>query len=172
MLNRFRQSWTYAALRHVKAIPATVSLVCACIGVLVLWQGESWRAEYIGIAVLNGVYWILILHLIWHIIGHRCPEFFGIPRVRKTLRSDGLLIVEKSPWLGIGVMTTIYVVEEEYERLVCVGEVVNVQYNDLVQIAIRVDEQGYMSNDEIWNTLDRTDKKLLLVKPGPYRGGA
>ena len=69
-------------------------------------------------------------------------------------------------------MTTVFVVEDEFERLVCFGEVINIQYNDLVQIAIRVDEHGCMSSEEIWNTLERTDKKLLLVKPGPYHGGA
>ena len=171
MTSETNRSWKQAALRHIKAVPATVSLVGASIGMIVLWQGESWREQHINILMTNGIYWLILLHFIWHIVGHRCPEFFGIPRVKKILRSDKLIIVEKSPWLGIGVMTTLYIVEDEVERILCIGEVINVQYNDLVQIAIRHYDSNYESDDDIWKTLDRVDKKSLLVKPGSYRGG-
>ena len=68
-------------------------------------------------------------------------------------------------------MTAIYVLEDGFERLVCVGVVVNVQIiNDLVQIAVRTDEHGYGSIDEVRKTLDHTEKDKLLVKPGLYSG--
>ena len=164
--------WKQTAIRHVKAFFPIVALVAAILSLLVDWQGDDWRKQTIDLLLLHGVYWIVILHLSWQIFDHACPLFFGIPKVRRVLQSDGLLIVENSPWLGIGVMTTIYVLEADFERLVCIGEVVNVQMNDLVQIAVRTSEHGYGSEDEVWKTLDRTDKQMLLVKPGPYRGVA
>ena len=170
MKGESNHSWREAILRHVRAAPATVALVGTILSLIVLSQSEEWRAQYISLVLINGVYWILILHLSWHIIGHRCPEFFGIPQVKKILRNHELIVVEKSSWLGIGVATTIYVVEDDFERFVCIGEVVNIQHNNLVQIAIRNSETCYNSDDEIWNIFERTNKKFLLVKPGPYRG--
>jgi len=164
------QGWKAIATRHLRALAASLPMVIAIIGFLVVLKGEDWREQYIKIALLNGVYCLVIFHLVWHILGHKCPVFFGIPRVIEILRDDSILIVEKLPWLSIGVWTTIYVMENDFERLVCMGEVINVQYNDLVQIKIQVDNDGYSSKDAIWKMFERTEKKNLLVKPGAYRG--
>jgi hypothetical protein len=165
-----RLSWSQHVLRHAKVVGGSFTLVTAVITIVVLWRGDDWREQYINLLLLHGVYWIVILYLSWRIFDHICPQFFGIPRVKKVLQKDRLLIVENAPWLGIGVMTTIYVLEDDFERLVCIGQVVNVQINNLVQIAVRESDEGYPSEDEIWTTFDRSDKRMLLVKPGNYRG--
>ena len=69
-------------------------------------------------------------------------------------------------------MATIYVLENDFERFVYLGEVMNVQMNDLVQIFVRISDQGYVSEEEVWKTLERTDTAMILVKPGPMPGGA
>ncbi len=87
------------------------------------------------------------------------------------MRPEGLLIVEEAPWISLGVMTAIYIMEDDVERLVCVGEIANVQFNGLVQVSLRSDERGYADDEEIWKVFDRTDKRDILVKPRLYPGG-
>ncbi|MDE2792094.1 MAG: hypothetical protein OXI81_16955 [Paracoccaceae bacterium] len=160
-----------AVVRHLKAILATIPLVGTVIGLFALWGGEEWRDRYIDLALLNAVYWVFILHLLWEVISHECPQTFRLPQVKAVMRAEHLLIVENSPWLGVGVMATIYVLENDFERFVCTGEVINVQMNDLVQIAARATGQQYASEDEFWTTLERIDRAAILVKPGPIVGG-
>ena len=144
----------------------------AVIGLVALWGGEEGRQQNIDTALVHALYWLFILHLLWEIFAHQCPKEFGLPRVKAIRRTESVLIVEKSPWLGVGVMAPIYVLENDFERFVCLGEVMNVQMNDLVQIFVRISDQGYVSEEEVWKTLERTDTAMILVKPGPMPGGA
>jgi hypothetical protein len=170
VIRGYKRSLGQSIVRHASAIGGIAALVIGIISVPAFWFGEPWRAEYGGWAVLNGTYWIAILYLIWLILTRPAPDFLGLPRAR-ACRSSGLLIVEHSPWLSLGVMTAIYIMEDQVERLVCVGEVINVQSNGLVQIKARYHDQGYSSVQEAWQTLERTDKELILVKPGLYQRG-
>lgn len=163
--------WKSFFIKHLKAILATIPMVAAVVGLLALWGGEEWRQRYIDNVLIHAVYWVVILHLSWEIFSHECPATFRLPQVITVRRNEHVLIVERSPWLGVGVMTTIYVLENDFERLVCIGEVINVQVNDMVQIVIRTSEQGYISEEDVWNTLERTDRSMILIKPGPIPGG-
>jgi hypothetical protein len=81
--------------------------------------------------------------------------------------------VRDGPWLGVGVMTAIYLMDDdEIERLVCIGEVINVQSNGLVQIRTRSDAQGYPTSEEASAALSGSDKDRILVRPGLYRSAA
>ena len=171
MKARAIRAWQDSALRHIKAIAGIVSFIAVCIGLLVLAKGEAWRETNIGLCILHGVYLALIFYLIWVIIMRRPPEFLGTPKVIRIMRPEGLLIVEEAPWISLGVMTAIYIMEDDVERLVCVGEIANVQFNGLVQVSLRSDERGYADDEEIWKVLDRTDKRDILVKPRLYPGG-
>ena len=167
---RHPTSWKFVILRHLKALVVTLPLILAVIGALALWGGEEWRQRNIDHALLFGLHWLFILHLFWQILEHECPQFYGIPEVKVVRRTEKLLLVEKSPWIGVGVMTTIYVLENEFERLVCHGEVVHIQMNNMAQIRIHlVDDIGH-TDDDVWQTFERIDKDSILIKPGPLRG--
>lgn len=167
---RTLQTWRDNVLGHIKAVAGILGFVGLCIGLIVHFKGDTWREENIDICVLNGAYLAVISYLLWIILARRPPEFLGTPRVIKLMRSDNLLIVEGAPWISLGIMTAVYVVEDGVERLVCIGEVANVQFNGLVQVSLSPDERGYTHSEEIWQALDRADKKAILVKPRLYPG--
>lgn len=137
---------------------------------LVVLQGNSWLDQPNESLFIHAVQSIVILHLIWQIIDHRCPEFFGIPYVRKVLRNEKIILVDGAPWLGTGVMTTLYIVADDVELFLSLGEVTNVQHNNLVQISLRSNAGSHEVCDRVWETLERTDKKAVLVKPANYQG--
>ena len=171
MIKREKQPWKKSVVRHAGAVGTITGVVIAVIGVPSLWLGEPWRAQYGGWAVVNGAYVVALFYLIWLNLTRPAPDFLGVPKVR-FFKSGGLLLVEHAPWLSLGVLTAIYVMEDKLERLVCVGEIINVQSNGLVQIQTHHDDQGYGSEEEAWDVLERTDKELILVKPGLYRRGS
>lgn len=103
--------------------------------------------------------------------GPPVSRFFGIPSVRQLSRSQGVLIVDRSPWLSHRVAVTVYVLENGIECWLCEGFVLNVQYNELVQISVQADEAENRSEKSLWDTLEKTDKKSILIKPGSYLGG-
>lgn len=154
--------------------PAFLAILAAAIGALSFlgwWLGDEWRHNYANMAVLNGAYISIILMLIWIMITQSPPKFLNIPNIRSIL-DDQIIIVDPSPWLGLGVMTAIYVMEDDFERLICIGEVINVQSNDLVQIKIRIIGEPYSEMDDIMKKLKGTSKKEILIRPGLYRGYA
>lgn len=156
-------------LRHARALAAILATVTAIIAVIGWWQGEDWRVSYSNLAIVNGVYWILLLYLLWIILSRNTPDFLGVPLV-KAIHDKKLLIVDGAPWLSLGVMTAIYVKDGEYERLVCTGEVVNVHTNKLVQIHIRGYEEIYNDIEAVGEKLNQTSKDAILIRPGLFRG--
>ncbi|MBB3568722.1 hypothetical protein [Rhizobium sp. BK491] len=157
-----------AVIRHAGAFAAIFAATTALIGIIGWWQGEQWRVTYSNIAILNGVYCILILYLLWIILSHDTPDFLGVPVV-KAIHDKKLLIVEGTPWLSLGVMTAIYIKDGEYERLICTGEVVNVQTNRLVQILVRENDDVFGDIDAATEKLAQTAKGAILIRPGLFR---
>lgn len=157
-----------AVSRQVKALFLTFPFVSALIYVSDL--AMSWVKDNEWMVLLFGAQWLAILHLCWYVVDHRCPSFYDNPSVRKVLRANRLLVVERAPWLGIDVLIAVYVAEQELERLVCCGHVVNIQQNDLVQIQVVSTEFGLTSEDEIWSTLEAS-RRSLLIRPGISQGG-
>ena len=82
----------------------------------------------------------------------------------KMTTEDGLILASSASWVGIRVGTSIYSNEEEYEKFICNGEVINIQSNGLVQIQI------ISSNDheeeEILKAIKASAKDNILIKPG------
>ncbi len=155
-------------LRHAKVFAAILGAIVALITIVGWWQGEEFRVEYANVAILNGVYLIIVFYLLWIIIDRRPPDFLGVPVV-KAIHDHKILIVEGAPWLAMGVMTAIYTKEDEYERLVCTGEVVNVQANKLVQIHIRDHEEVFNDVKTVADKLEAMSKDSILVRPGLFR---
>ena len=158
-------------LWHTKRVFATVPFVAAVVGALAALN-LPWVEEHFAVIILVGVHWVAIMHLVGHVVVYRCPDYYGSPTVR-TLRDDRLLIVERLAWLGMDVLIAIYVLEDELERLVCIGRVINIQQNDLVQIEVALAPNGFgaSSEAEIWSTLDGARKDSILIKPGLFLGG-
>jgi hypothetical protein len=155
-------------VRHGAALAVLLGAICAIISFLAVFFGGDWAIARRWWLLTHGVYGIAVLYLSWIILTRAPPDYFGLPNV-KMVRNGGLLVVENVPWLSVGVLASIHLIEDELERLICVGEVTNVQSNGLVQIQVRHDDQGVVASGEIWNALERADKKLLLVKPGLFR---
>lgn len=132
------------------------------------WIGDKWSEYYRSIAVINAVYMATIVFLVWIIFTRKQPDFLGRPNVR-SIQDDGILIVDGSPWLSIGVMAAIYIQEDEYERLACEGEVLNVQSNGLVQIRIANHETIFEDFDRLLKKLAAISKQNILIRPGLYR---
>ena len=153
---------------HAKGIGGAFAVVASILAISVV--SSEWVEERIELIVLFGVHWVVILHLARCILEYDCPTYFGNPRVRKVLRDDHLLIVEHSPWLGVGVATSVYIVEDQLERLVCVGEVINVQLNGLVQIKVALTPEGMQCWQDIWNALDKQQMDSLIIRPGIHPG--
>lgn len=157
-----------ALLRHAGAVAVILGAVAAIISLYAWRQGEDWRLEYSNLAIVNGIYWILLLYLFWIILSRNAPDFLGVPIV-KAIHDKKILIVDGAPWLSLGVMAAIYVKDGEYERLVCTGEVVNVQTNKLVQIHIRDYEDIYNDIEAAGEKLNLTSKEAILIRPGLFR---
>lgn len=155
-------------LAHAGALGAAFAFVAALVSVIGWWQGERWRIDHGNLAILNAVYWILILYLLWVLLSRKVPDFLGAPLV-KAIHDKKLLIVDEAPWLSLGVLTAIYVKDGEYERLVCTGEVINVQSNNLVQILIREYEDIYSDIEDVGAKLQHTSKDAILIRPGLFR---
>ena len=153
---------------HAMGFGGALAVVAAIVGLAAL--SLDWVEERIEWIALLGLHWALIFHLIRSILEYDCPTYFGNPRVKRVLRDDHLLIVERSPWLGVGVATSVYIVEDKLERLVCVGEVINVQLNDLVQIKVALTTKGMQCWKDIWKALDNQQMDSLIIRPGLHPG--
>lgn len=155
-------------LRHFKSLSAIIIGISAVIGFFGWWKGEKWREQYADNAVIHGLYVAVILYLAWIILSSRGQNYLGMPNV-KSIHDGDLLIVEGAPWLSLSVMTAIYTKEDEFERLICVGEVINVQANKLVQIKIRNVDDTFETVEEAAKKLQAVSKDAILIRPGLYR---
>lgn len=75
----------------------------------------------------------------------------------KKVLDPGLLLVENTDWMGIGIGVSIYREEDEYERFHCSGVVANIQSNGLVQIR---------TNDSADLETLQVARERILIKPG------
>jgi hypothetical protein len=96
----------------------------------------------------------------------------GLPAVRRTLEPpdiyqgiEKILIVEPSELFGVDALVSIYTTEEEYERLIGIGRVLNVQTNGYLQIGISTLTE---TSPDLIDKLKGNDSaflKKILVKP-------
>lgn len=170
MIEKFDSSHAQSVARHAAALFAIVAAVTAVMSAAVWYINSPFSDTARYIALTHGIYWVIILYMIWLILIKKQPEYLGIPRIRATT-DDNILIVENSPWLGVGIAVAIYEVVEEVERLISYGEVVNVQTNGLVQISLRT-EDALTAN--ILGVMEKikSNKRGILIRPGLYRGAA
>ena len=150
--SRSRDAWRLKLVWHAKGLGSALAVVVAVITLAALVS--EWILDRIEIVALVGMHWVLLAHLARCILEHQCPTYFENPRVKHVMQDYGLLMVERSPWLGVGVATTVYIVQGDLERLVCAGHVINIQQNDLVQIKLSRVGAGLQSWKDIWSELE------------------
>ncbi|WP_420585092.1 hypothetical protein [Ruegeria sp.] len=151
-------------LSYTKAIGSIGGFLAVVFVVVQISKGQTWVDSNSKLLLTHGAYWFLLLLVGWLIVSWQPEDYLASPKVR-VVRDDGILIVEKSPWLGIGVGTAIYLIEDDFEKLICGAEVINIQSNELVQLktaAIDSDHPDYLA-------ALKASKDDILVKPGLYR---
>ena len=116
---------------------------------------------------MHAVYWNLCFYLIWLILKKPTEAYLVSPKIKNVLPS-GIVLVKNAPWLSMHVSVAVYVLEGEFERLICIGRVLNVQSNHLVQIELVQDSRGMINLSEVVVALQQADKEKILLKPGLY----
>jgi hypothetical protein len=96
----------------------------------------------------------------------------GLPEVRKALAPPlnypgivRILIVDPSDLFGVDALVSVYLKDDEYERLIGIGRVITVQTNGFLQIGLSPITEA---DPEIEKKLDSNDASLLkklLIKP-------
>ena len=160
-----------SVLRHGAVAGGIVMFMLGIVSFFGWWFGDTWRAGYANIATVNAIYLSVILYLLWFILSRSSPDFLGTPVVR-AIHDKSLLLVDGAPWLSLGVMAAIYTKENDYERLVCTGEVINVQANRLVQVSIREVDHAFGDLEAVEKKLAEINKDSILIRPGLFRRGA
>src|SRR5690606_2644181 len=76
-----------------------------------------------------------------------------------------VLLIEPSDLFGAEVIVSLYVTENDYERLVGVGRVLSVQVNGSIQVGITAILDGHQDIVSQLNGNDAEFLKKLIVKP-------
>ena len=152
---------TYYGRPLFKIILAWIAIV----GLPFVLGGEDFRSSYwLWFAVLTP-HWVLISYLVWLAFDMR-TNAFSSPPVRSVRIEEGVLIVGHRDWLGVSVAVLVFKQEGEFERLLCAGNVINVQQNGLVQIAIST--SGLDDNEvrQVKEKISDGENHTLIIKPG------
>jgi multisubunit Na+/H+ antiporter MnhG subunit len=96
----------------------------------------------------------------------------GLPEVRKALPPPAnypgivrILLVEHSDIFGVDALISVYLKEDEYERLIGIGRVITVQSNGLLQIGVSSIMEVDPSTERKLDGNDASLLKKLIIKP-------
>lgn len=128
-----------------------------------LLMGTEWIEKYRLFILSHGVYWLIFPPILWAFRTSSTQPIFQSPEVKKTL-GNSVILVDRSDWLSHQTAVAVYYTDDEVERMLCIGQVINIQTNGLIQIELQPP-----------NETGDFDKKLadlrqnLLIKPGIWR---
>ncbi|MGD0596931.1 MAG: hypothetical protein ABSA64_05340 [Sedimentisphaerales bacterium] len=116
---------------------------------------------------------LILLFLVWWIfrVAWMIYEQSGIklPSVKQVTFYDGsktpILILEPSPLFSYNSIVAIYYNEDEFEKLIGIGSIINIQRDGQIQVSII---ETISEDKNLWNPiLESNSKKIkyLLVKP-------
>ncbi|KZL23683.1 hypothetical protein [Pseudovibrio sp. WM33] len=128
---------------------------------LSLFMGPVWIDANKLLIFVHMIYIAIILAGLWYHVSTKANDPYALPKVR-NVTADGILLVNRSPWLGNRVQVSIFLLQNEFEQMLCQGVVINVQENSLVQIATQSTEYD---DQELLRTI-KENKEELLIKPG------
>lgn len=96
----------------------------------------------------------------------------GLPEIKKILNAPSeysgiskLLIAAPSELFGVDVLVSVYVKEDEYERLIGIGRVLTIQVNGFIQIGMTSITETNGDMIDKFNNNDASFLNKLLVKP-------
>ena len=84
---------------------------------------------------------------------------------RYGIKQTGVLVLEPSKLFSHNSIVAIYYIEDQFEKLIGLGTVSNIQENGLIQVAVI---EYLPERDETWKAIlsNKADKiKSLIVKP-------
>jgi hypothetical protein len=98
-----------------------------------------------------------------------------LPRVRKVLnppksyeKASALLVVDPSNYLSHDSYVTLFMLEDDYEQLIGVGIVINVQNDKKIQVAIYKNEESEQLISQLKEN-KKHDLERLILKPSVPR---
>lgn len=127
--------------------------------VAILLMGEAWVERNALYLLTHGAYWILISLLICAMFMMVGGNAFVSPKVIKVI-DEKILLLSKSNWIGHQTHVAIYSFDDDFERLIASGRVINIQSNGLIQIHVELLLENY-SIDHLSKI-----KSTLIVRPG------
>jgi len=148
-----------------------LSLVATLIFGFIAWFGIT-PDKTVSLRIPSLIIIILIFLAWWfYRISWIIYEQSGIklPSVKQVTiygeNQTAILILEPSPLFSYNSIVAIYCVEDQFERLIGIGSVINVQENGLIQISV-IESKSEDAN--VWKPIleNKADKiKYLIVKP-------
>lgn len=154
-------------LDSFKTAGAILAFEFGAFGVIALIFDKVWIKNNIYIIMMHGVYIFMISFLIWLLLTKQDSDYIKAPKV-KIIR-DNLILVEAQPWLSVGVLVSVHILEDRVERFVCLGVIANIQQNNLAQVKIQTDDDR-IGVDEIMQKIHASDKDSIIIKPGMHLG--
>lgn len=103
---------------------------------------------------------------LYHEKSHLLPAVIrGLPASGLYAKASAILLLSSSPFFAYDTYVSIYIHDDEYEKMIGWGKVINIQENQKLQVAV------YASSDDgpdLWNGItgnNSTVIKRLIVKP-------
>jgi hypothetical protein len=160
----FKSFW--ASYGHIMAF---VGIAVGLIAIYVVPDKAVLSLRYAAIPILIGVYLILwFLYTAWSAFHIKTIVVPGVvsakPPPKAFSSSKALLLVEPSVIYSHDSVVSIYFLEDEFERLIGVGRVYNVQDNKIIQVLVTHD----LDFGDEWNSIvnnDATKLTKLRIKP-------
>lgn len=148
-----------------------LSLVVALIFGCIAWFGitpdktVSLRIPFLIIIILVFLAWWFyrIAWIIYEQSGIKLPLVKQVTTYGES--KTAILILEPSPLFSYNSIVAIYYVEDQFERLIGIGSVINVQENGLIQVSVI---ESKSEDSTVWKPIleNKADKiKYLIVKP-------
>ncbi len=138
---------------------------------IIAWWGTpaqtSWPIRYIFLMIIFFVFVVLLLFRVAWIIYKESG--IALPAVKQATQygpnQSGILVLGPSNLFGHNSIVAIYYTEDQFERLIGMGIVSNIQENGLIQVVV---ERHLPECDDLWRGIlsNKSDRiKNLIVKP-------
>lgn len=141
-------------------LASTASVLGIVFIALGLVQGSEWISHNASLILTNGFYLLVVPPIISLALTFQPTIEFTSPKIKKVIDKK-VLLVEGQNWLSQQTVVAVFNINEDVERLVAVGVVINIQSNGLVQIECEIPDGR---NIELPNLSDM--KSSLMIKPG------
>lgn len=146
--------------KYILPISGCFSFVAGVIALIALFSGEEWFAQNKHYIAAHSFYCWVVLSLSYFLLNREELTGIKLPKVLKVI-SDEIILVEPCNWLSHQTSVAIFKNDDDFERLIALGEVVNVQHDQKIQISYR------LPNNATGELPDLSPiKASLMIKPG------